>query len=324
MPESFSDQDPQAQVRAQIGERVNQQIGLIEDAARIVGGPDATVQETFEQPPEIRDDAPMPAWDPEQTAGVLAIAHQLGYGAQETTHSGLTGGVALLEGGKVWKIDAEVTAASELSAHTLLFSGSPHVILDKPQLDYVKKRYGERLPEGTSEYEYAGFVARQTAGEAFAEPEILPFGYELQAGNPLNFEQTGQFQTVGVTNDGKIVQLMRIDREIYDEEGKSKYRHQPDPARRLGLVAEILTAKRNLLDPVEFVTSGTYAAKEVDTWRAGLQYDRPFGLTMYGRAAIVALQAHGANVPVEMPINQVPGELRSRYDKSLQLQAELQ
>jgi hypothetical protein len=115
--------------------------------------------------------------------------------------------------------------------------------------------------------------------------------------------------------------LLRVDRENYvDEHEKPKFRKRPDTSKLMGFLADVLQAQGKLDDPIAVVTSGTYASRQVDAMIAGVSHNRPFGVVMYGRSVLTALKAP---VPAELPLNQLPGELRLRHDKLVQLQVDL-
>jgi hypothetical protein len=76
MSETNRDQDP----RAAIAEKVNERLGWLNQAAEIIGGPGATIEDTFDLPPQVRQEAPEPNWTQEQISGVREIAHRFGYG----------------------------------------------------------------------------------------------------------------------------------------------------------------------------------------------------------------------------------------------------
>ncbi|HEY5152374.1 MAG TPA: hypothetical protein VII55_00195 [Candidatus Saccharimonadales bacterium] len=321
-----SDQDPQQQLRAALSERVREQLSWLNAAAEVVGGQGALVVDVFDVPPPVRDDAPMPDWTHEQTEEERTIGRRFGYGAVETVQSGLQGGVRKKEGGKVWKLLAEDVAVEAEAADTLVYSGSPDRSLGEDEHEYLREHeeeLGASFGDETTEYDFQAFLARRRAdGKLLDEPLVLPFGYAVSDGNPTVFEPTGQLLQMGETSKGQSVQLLRVDREDYkDEGGKPKFRHRPDSSKLMGFLADVLEAQGKPDDPVAVVTSGTYASRQVDAMIAGLSHNRQFGVVMYGRSVLAAL---GAPVPAELPLNQLPGELRLRHDKLLQLQTELE
>lgn len=316
-------QEPKAQTRALIGERVSEQLRWLNEAAEVIGGPNASIPAVFDLPPEVRDDAPMPDWTPEQTERIREIGQRFGYGAEQTVSSGLTGGVRIAEGGKVWKMMAEAEAFNdEKSPDSLIFAGSPYRNLGEDEKTFIEDKFG---PESVSaqidetEYDIAIMLAKKQAdGVLLDRPVIASFGYDISEGNPTINQPTGQLIKIGETSSGQAVQVLRVDRDIYDG---SKYRYQPDSAGLMKFMADVLTAQGKASDPVALVTSSTYASRQVDAIRSGLDSGHEFGVAMYGRSVIQAL---GASTPPEMPLNHLPGDLRITYDKLHQLRIELQ
>jgi hypothetical protein len=325
MTERIPDQDPQQQLRTALGERITEQLVWLNEAAEVAGGKGAQVVEVFDIPPPVRDDAPMPDWTQKQIDEERAIGRRFGYGAVETVQSGVKGGTRKNEGGKVWKLLAEDAAVEAEAADTLVYSGSPDRLLGDDEHEYLREHedeLGASFGAGTTEYDFQAFLARRRAdGKLFDEPMVLPFGYAVSDGNPTVFEPTGQLVQAGKTSKGQSVQLLRVDREDYEDEGgKTKFRYRPDTSRLMVILADVLEAQGKPDDPVAVVTSGTYASRQVDAMIAGVSHNRQFGVVMYGRSVLVALEAP---VPAELPLNQLPGEFRLRHDKLLQLQTDL-
>jgi hypothetical protein len=316
-----------------IAEQARAQFRLLREAAEIIVGerPEtedehseteeerSPIVKAFDPPNPDRAKAPMPDWTKDQITKVREKARQLGYGAEKDVASGLTGGVRIAEGGKIWKIMAEAVAIKgEEGATHLIFAGSPDRTLGEDELTFLRDKQDVELPEGTTEYDAARWVAERQVSAP--EETALPFGYDVAEGNHASFEQTGQFLGLGQTAAGQEVTLLRVDREIYtDEAGDKKYRYQPDTARIMGIVSETIQAGEPDA-PTVLVTSNTYASRQVDAVRAGLKSGRQYGVAMYGRKTLIELNA---SVPAETPINQLPGDLRSMYDKLQLLQTEL-
>ncbi|PJE65708.1 hypothetical protein COU91_00095 [Candidatus Saccharibacteria bacterium CG10_big_fil_rev_8_21_14_0_10_47_8] len=317
--EQNGDQD----LKTAIKEKTEMQITTIVDLAREIGGEGAHIDDVFPLPPETRDHAPIPEWNEDQVNRVREVARSFGYGAVEDVPSGLRGGVRIAEGGKVWKILAEAELIDKDGDPTdLVFAGSPHRQLGDDELDFLKTQYSEDFPPGTTEYQAAAWVAKLKSDGAIAEqPADLSIGYEIAEGNPVVRKAMGQVIEVGQTSRGQRVVLLKIDRENYQEEdGKPKYRHQPDTARVMGILSEALSTQGRHEDPVGFVTSNTYASRQVAITRAGLQNGRQFGVAMYGRETLIGLNA---SVPAETPLNHLPGDLRVMYENLQKLLAEV-
>lgn len=347
MTESFSDSDPRPLLTAEIAEFAKERMGWIETAALQIGGENATVETVFELPPEVRDEALVPDWNEEQEATARELGQKLGYAAEHDVVSELEG-IDFLEGGKVWKIIAEVEAAG---GRTLVVSGSPHRLIGEDEKDFLVKRFASRLHEGrgpeqkeemSSEYrqslegktEYdsaADIAAELVASGLFVENVTTPnpdrktlsYGYALSKGNPTVTEPTGQFIDEGIDRRGRKIILMRIDQEDYfdEEEQKPKYRFQPDALRRMGIIADITSQQIHTETPIIFVTSNAYPSRQVDTIRAGLVNGRKYGVTMYGRETLARVKDEpmlpGAR------LNQLPGDIRIMYENLQKLHAEV-
>ncbi len=328
MSELHIDQDPQQRLRAAIAERAQEQLGWLQEAAEIIGGPGAQVTEVFPAPvvegDKARNDAPIPDWTEEQTEQVWVIGRRFGYGARETVQSGLSGGMRIAEGGKVWKMLAEVEAfKSEDNPNTEVICGSPFRQLGEDELTFLTEKRGIHLSKGATEYDFALALGRlEVDGLAADEPVPQSLGYETSPGNPTTTDATGQLVYIGNKVNGQGVLVLRIEGEQYvDDEGKTRERNRPDTARVMTMMAEKLTNEGNLTDPIAEGTSNTYASRMPDTVRASLSLDPPrqFGAVFYGRETLGSL---GAPVPNEMGLNHLPGDLRVMHDKLQQLLAE--
>ncbi len=316
-------QNPSQNSHDELAQRADLEIAWLNEAAVVVSGKGATVTDTFALPPGTRDDAPMPNWTEGQITNVRSIGQRMGYGARETVPSSVRGGVRFIEGGKIWKILAETKAlAEEQDFNTIIFGGSPNRPLPEDERTFLDKHLEleEVTPEGTTEYDGALLIAKFAVAKTLHE-EVLHFGYEISEGNLLIRRSTGQLVQIGQTSLAQNVQLLRIDREDYkNDAGEDKYRYQPDTTRVMTLVSEILSAQGIKKDSVALITSNTYASRVVAAWRAGLSHSRQFDVAMYGRDVLTNM---GAPVPDDWPLNQIPGDLRVRYEELIQLKDEL-
>ncbi|HSX45694.1 MAG TPA: hypothetical protein VLG27_01665 [Candidatus Saccharimonadia bacterium] len=337
-------QDPQIRVRTAIAERAQLQMQWIEATARGIGGEKATIEEVFPLPPDVRDEAPDPDWNEEQEATARALGERLGYAAEQNVPSGTVGGVALVEGGKDWKIRAEVEALVDEDVWAVVISGSPHRKIGNDEKEFRIAECKQRLDkdpdittekkqelldlftqaqDDVTEYDLAVENALDLVRDGSGSPTVLPYGYSLAEGNPLVYEKTGQFVLYGKDEKGRDVIVMRVDREDYEDEESSKwkYRHQPDPMRRMGIIADILAANDETDTPVVFMTSNAYAERQVDAVRAGLKYGRQFAAAMYGRATLAFVK--GEEMLPDARLNQLPGAIRIMYENNKKLLAEL-
>jgi len=286
------------------------------DAVEVLGH-DRTADplEVFASPTEVRDDAEPLELTVEQENSLRSIAGRFGIGGEVDVVS--TAEVQILEGGKVWKIEAE--AEMPTHADTIMFAGSPRVIIGPDEVEYLMTKYGVDL-EGATQYDAARFLAGQQDGFVTQEDEELPYGYEVAEGFVLTEESTGQRIKIG-EKDGRPVVLLRVDREDYtDEEGEPKYR-QPQAAALMTFMSNILSAEGNETASVALVTSTTYASRVIDAMRAGLESGRFFDVSMYGRQTLATVR--GLEVAKPTSINQIPGELRVVYEKLVSFAAEL-
>jgi hypothetical protein len=347
MSERFSDSDPQAPIRAEIAEFSKERIGWIESTAFKIGGEGATIDTVFKLPPAVRDTAPVPDWDEKQEAAARELGHKLGYAAEHDVVSELKG-IDFAEGGKVWKIWAEVEAAA---GNTLVVSGSPHRPIGEDEKDFLVTRFASRLGEditdeekkvqvadyhksleGYTEYDAAADIAAElVATEPFADIRTVPnpnrstlsYGYEVSEGNPVVNRPTGQFVREGTNSKGQEIVLMCIDRENYidPETQEQKYRFQPNPLRRMGIIADVYSQQGDTETPIVFVTSNAYASRQIDVIQAGLTNGRQYGVTIYGRSTLARVKDEpmlpGAR------LNQLPGDIRIMYENLQQLRAEV-
>lgn len=312
--------DTNAELETSIKEQTQERLELIDSLVQEVGGENAHIDDVLPTPPEVRNDAPMPNWTPEQEAKAREVGKQFGYGAEQDVQSGLSDVVSIAEGGKVWKILAEAEAIRAEDTSRVIFAGSAYRKLGEDELTFLKDKHGLSLPPETTEYDAARWVAEKQLTEK-AEPVSLPFGYDVAEGNPLVQETTRQLVKLGQTTDGRSIELLRVDREVYTaEDGSQKYRFQPDNSRLMDFISEVLTLEGDNTAPVVFATSNTYASRQVNAMRAGLNKGRRFGVNMYGRQTIKDLNA---SVPPETPLNHLPGDLRIMHDSLEKLLTEL-
>lgn len=249
---------------------------------------------------------------PDEEPRLREIAGHFGIGGERDVKSQAE--FAVIEGGKIWKVEAEIAISD--TAEALVLAGSSHRIVGQDEVDYARSKYGIEVDQ-KSEYDMERALISQYADfTAEAQEEVLPFGYEVAEENPLVQEPTGQLVKIG-TKAGKPVYHLRVDRENYvDEEGKNKYRHQPDSARLLQLVTEAMDGVS-----VGIITSNTYASRAIDVVRAGLMRQAHFDVGMYGVHTIAEVKSED---PASQPeLKQIPGEMHTIASKLAKLEAEL-
>jgi hypothetical protein len=387
------------ELRHEVAGQVAERMGWIEDAARAIGGEAARVEGVFALPPEVRKNAPEPAWDAQQVAAGRELGHRLGYGAEQNVPTGLRGGRRISEGGLYWKIgaqddliDEEIRAAQRALADyqaaengddaaaaeppaqvtEVVYAGTPNRPIgdnersammfdiewltgdiarippnspenraDRQLLELHRSRLQRLLRRGTTEYDMAQVFAQRRAtyalrdrlvaaykdndlGGAATEAElsetVLPFGYRVLSESRLEprDEATGQLMQIGAEGG---VRLLRVDRDSTLISMPGSNYSQPDAAAFMGFVAHVADVEGAHQDPVGFMTSNTYASRVADAIRAGLVTGHPHGVGMYGRMTLA--ETKHTEVQPDTPLNQLPGDIRSTYDKLRLLDIEL-
>lgn len=296
--------------------------------------PEAHPLDVFQSAPGRRDDAEGLQLTPDQEYNLRAATAELGYGRatdRKASELGLTHGhTAFIEGGQIHKVIAEVQAALEdedARPGSMVIGASPYRVIDsknpKAAGEVQSIRHQLDLPEDKAmrETEYSvieKMVERLPGYEPLEEPEVLPFGYDIQENNAVSQVRTHQFVRVGAIGDIPIV-LMRVDRENYvDTDGSQKYRNQPDTAAILGILDDVMNLRKDE-GAIAYHTSSTYqASREVDGVRAALQTGRRIGVATYGTERLAAVKGEQA---VEPGIHQLPGELCKLAEQVQKLEA---
>lgn len=314
--EADQGQEVRLQTEAYIAERKR----WIGDAVELIAGdrstdPTEVFQAPMKEPDEARADQAGLDLNFEQEQSLRKIAGRFGVGGEQDVTSNADQQV--LEGGKPCKVESELAIAG--GSKSIIMAGSPFRKLGTDETGYLETKYGTST---TTEFDMIRQVAEAQEGfEPSEQDEVLPFGYDIQNNYQLTDEATGQLVKIGSINGAPIV-LLRVDRENFtDEEGKPKYRNQPDSAALMGFVSNVLSACGDEASSVGFNTSNTYASRAIDTVRAGLKAGRSFSVGMYGRKTLAEVK--GEPVAEPTAINQIPGELRVMHDKLQQLAAEL-
>lgn len=288
--------------------------------------PEANPLEVFAAPGEVRAAGVALELSAEQEKALRNNVGELGFGRESDLTAeqvGLPSGyVALIEGGQPHKVEAQRRLTE--SAGTLLFAGSPFRMITGA----AERASGARIlgtdaeNVGATEYDMVRQLAESQPDFAANEAgdEVLPFGYDIQHGYEVTEGPTGQFVKIGTVN-GRDVVLLRIDRENYEEDGKPKYRLQPDSAAVMGIVSDVLAAAGDSETSIGFLTSATYQpSRDIDAVRAGIRYNRQFGVVTYGTARLAEVKGE----PVAPgPINQLPGELHKVALQTAKLRTEL-
>lgn len=340
MSEKASDQDPRARQFADIAERSQREIGLINDFIVEIGGEDADIDDVLPKPPQVRDEAPDPSWDNLQIESARKLAAQLGFGAEFNKHTGLEKHVGIIEGGKVWKMLAEESSLDEEGPRDIIYAGTifyipaddeRKVLIDQgvmteEEMAELDANSSADVQEGEekrfTQYDFAVWLAerrvKRLSGEEAGKPEVMPFGYEVAEDNPTVYEPTGQFSRIGLGEDWSV-SVLRVDRELYFDEdaGKMKFRYQPKPHNLVMFTADVLTASGSD-QGVAYATSNAYADRQIDTLIAGVKNGRRLEVNIYGRKTLADVK-NAEMEPAGPRLNQLPGALRDYHDKSEKL-----
>ena len=295
-----------------------QRMEWIADAAEVLSGDrSADPRKVLPKPNEVRADDPGLDLSAAKEADLREVAGRFGLGGEIDVESGAD--YEIKEGGKAWKVDAEARLGQNAKAH--IFAGSPDRILGEDEVAYMQKRIEEGEVAKT-EYDMVRQLAElQPDFLALSEPQVLPFGYDINDNHALVNNPTGQLVKIGDQGNTEVM-LLRVDRENYiDDDGNKKFRNRPDSAALMTLIGNVLSAKGDEASSVGIATSTTYASRAVDTVRAGLKNGRTFAVGMYGRQTLADVKESPVAEPTD--IKQIPGELREMYEKLVSLKEEL-
>ena len=309
--------EPQLSTREYVQERMQ---WVAEAVGVLAGDSSLDPQQVLPAATEVRADGQNPNLTVEQEFALREIAGRFGIGGETDVHSGADH--ELIEGGLAWKIDAEAAIAQPNKSY--IFAGTPHRPVNREdEIEFMKKRLGDAVAIGTSEYDIARQLAEAQEGFLPIDKDmIMPFGYDITNGFQLVAQQTGQLVHIGDIGDKPVLHL-RVDRENYTDEtdGKIKYRSQPDSAALMGFIADVLTAVGDNASTVGMNTSNTYSSRVIDAVRAGMARNRSFSVGMYGRNTISRVKNEAVAEPTA--INQIPGELHTIHSKLQLLDSEL-
>jgi hypothetical protein len=287
---------------------------LKEAVGIVTGDPETPIEDVFQEPTsdpeEARRDYEMRfSLSESQETGLRAVASRFDIGGAEDVSLDDVGlapnHVRMDESGLFRKMLAEAEVDSE--AGTEIHAGSKYVVLKDTEKELEAKVLGESM--STNQYEAAQHIAESRPGfEPLAKPIVMPFGYDIDNNFALVHEPKGQLIHIG-NRGGKPVMMLSVDREVFkDEAGASKYRKQPDTAALMGFIADVLSACGDEETAVGYVTSNTYASRNLDALRAGYSRGRRFGTAMYGRKTLAHVE--GKTEWEETEMFQIPGELR--------------
>jgi hypothetical protein len=307
------------------------------EAAAIIGGEGAMPEDVFPLPPENRADAELPDWTDEQADQIRSIAGELGIGAeQDVMPSPHDKNICILEGGKAWKMVAELQAVNKFldesrkqglnPVNALVIAGSPFRKIDQDEHKFIAAGLGIAAPVDTTEFDFAGMLSDYISGDRRADGvsgtngKLLAYGYEVAEGNKTVKKATGQLVEKNPTKFGQVI-LLRVDREVQED---GTYKHQPDTAAVMRIVADLSSKEDHHvkgLPAVALITSNTYPSRQVDNVRAGMestQVDslgarRVYTTGMYGTETMAEVK--GVPIAAETPLNQISGDLRMIQEK---------
>jgi len=307
---------------ANVERYIVEQQSWIAEAAKIVGGPEATPESVFLKPPEVRSDSLALDLTEEQEQSLREVAGRFGLGGERDVLS--LADLDVIEGGKPWKVAAEAAISNPTAAK--IFAGSPFREIGQEETAFMQESYGLTVDGAMTEYDMVKHIASQSEGFVpLEEEEVLPFGYDIDNGFELVEEQTKQLVKLGAVQheDGSEtdVIVLRVDRRNLDiVDGRQQYSNQPDSAAIMGIVSDVLSAHGDDESSVGMVTSSTYPSRAIDAVRAGLSKGREFRTGMYGRGTLADIKGEPVAAPTD--INQIPGELYVLNEKLAQLSEE--
>lgn len=277
--------------------------------------PEADLLQIFPSPTERRESDEGLTLTPGQEASLRKSASELGFDREiDRTASSVglePGYTAFIESGQVHKVLAEIGNCLEdgsAKPASIIVGGGLRKVdsLDERSIAARLLKL-EESEVGATEYDVVRQAISSVEGSVpLEQPQVLPYSYDIQNGNEVKEAENGQFLVVGHVQ-GIPVTLMRIDREDYEEEGKPKFRKQPDSAGVMKIIDGVLRLSK-VESSIGFHTSATYqTSREVDAKRAAIQTGRFCAVPSYGTARLARVK--GEPAPSLVAINQIPGEL---------------
>lgn len=243
--------------------------------------------------------------DEQEQAFRLAMS-ELGPGResnQTPAEVGLSSGyTALLEGGQVHKMVAElniVTESEVLPGAIILSADAERKISDSEKKLTSKILELDEIEVGETEYDVAKQVLSSCEGFGESTEETLPFSYTSTG--ELTHELSGQFIKIGEINGIPTV-VMRIDREWYEAEDGSRKFKRIDNSDKMRIVAGIEGD-----NDLGFVTSATYLpTAQIDAMKASEETGIGIKVSNYGTAELALVKGEEEIKPPAL--NQLAGE----------------
>ncbi len=324
-PHQYAEQvlaDTQATLKAAVG--IVSPENADADPRTVFPNPNVPVRAEGDEPMQLTD---------EQKEQLMARADELGFGREESMtigEQGLGGSMVVIEGGQPHKMMAEaLLVANDTDAKPraiILTASAQRKIEGEAEIASAVNLFGGGQT-GNTEYDMALQVLRKLPD--FRDPEeheiqgVMSLSYDIQNGYAVSQESSGQLVRVGYLGSGSLataVHMLRIDREDYVEDGKPRYRKQPNTADIIGIIDAEQKLAWNTERPIAFVTSGVYRpSRAVLVALAGLETGRHVGLATYGNALVN--EVRGTDLPP--PVKQLPGELQYMAEMSVKLEEAL-
>lgn len=274
----------------------------------------------------------------DREARLRAAMDRLGPGREgdvDAETAGLSDGyTAVVEAGQAHKIIAqlevifrELRRPGAARPRAIILAASPDRKIGPDEraltarvLSSENERFREEdVPE--NEYELArlilgrmnGFSNRRYAEFAQDGEFDMGYNYTLQGdpapgGEAAKPEERGRFMCIGVIGNEIPAILLRIDREYYEEAGKTKYR-QLDDLGKMRLIAQQLQQGGASVQEVGLVTGAAYLPSRTI---AAAQVEQETGVTVrvvsYGTATLARVKKEIAVKPLS--VGQLAGEAR--------------
>lgn len=277
--------------------------------------PEADLLQIFPSPTERRESDEGLSLTPDQEVSLRKSASELGLDREAdrlASSIGFEPGyTAFIEGGQIHKVLAEIGNSLEddsaKPASIIVGGGLRKVDLPAERAIAARLLKLDESKVAATEYDMVRQAVSSVEGfVSLEQPQVLPYSYDIQKDNEVKEAEDGQFLVIGHIQ-GIPVTLMRIDREDYEEDGKPKYRKQPDSAGVMKIIDGVLKLSKDE-SSIGFHTSSAYqTSREVDAKRAAVQTGRFCAVPSYGTARLAKVKGEPAPLPVA--INQIPGEL---------------
>ncbi len=261
---------------------------------------------------------PLQVSDLEANAAFLGFGHELDILPSEI---GLSGAIAVVEGGQPHKMYAEIGMLmddTEAKPKYIMVTASPFREVKSTDERASAQRLTGRI--GQTEYNVAGDVVNAFKERGFvphAVPRVWGANYDVRDYYRVGAEPNGQFVEVGTLNGVPVV-LMQINRIQHDD---GTYLNQPTTADVVSIIDEVMHQRGDDETPLVHITSAAYPSREIGVVLAGLTARRLVGSAYYGNRTINRVKGTPGAAP---PLGQMPGELRAMAEQAASLRRALQ